>query len=245
VVPELAAHRFTLDTGRHELAVWEWGEGPTVLLVHGWGGLAADFRRLVKPLVDAGFSVVAFDGPAHGQSSGTHTTLLEHARAVEAVGRKMGPLEAVVGHSFGGAASAVALDRGLPARRAVFLASPMTMMHFARGAAHGLGLPERSHERWFEAVEARVGVPMASVDLRALGPRQTVPLLVVHDENDAEVPPDHGQGIVAAWPGARLVRTVGLGHRRILADPGVAELVVRTVHGDDVPAARLRHARGP
>ena len=45
-----------------------WGDGPTVYLVHGWGGHRGQLRSLVEPLVDAGLRVVAYDAPAHGDS---------------------------------------------------------------------------------------------------------------------------------------------------------------------------------
>src|SRR6476619_6407329 len=46
------------------------GHGPAILLVHGWGGHAARLSRFVEPLEAAGFSVIAFDAPAHARSSG-------------------------------------------------------------------------------------------------------------------------------------------------------------------------------
>src|SRR4051812_27348861 len=45
-----------------------WGTGPTVYLVHGWGGNADQMRHFVGPLVAAGFRVVAHDAPSHGRS---------------------------------------------------------------------------------------------------------------------------------------------------------------------------------
>src|SRR5687768_7183372 len=63
-----------LDTGRHErvespvgsLATWSWGEGRTVLLVHGWGSRASRYRTLVPALLAAGFRAVAMESPGHG-----------------------------------------------------------------------------------------------------------------------------------------------------------------------------------
>lgn len=57
--------------------------------------------RMVGPLVSAGFKVVAFDAPAHGESSGRTTDLVESASAIAAVAAHTGPLHAVLAHSFG------------------------------------------------------------------------------------------------------------------------------------------------
>src|SRR5262249_35923574 len=60
--------------GRH-IEVWLWGSGPTVLLVHGWGGRGAQLGAFVEPLVTRGFSVVTFDAPGHGASGSGPVTL--------------------------------------------------------------------------------------------------------------------------------------------------------------------------
>ena len=54
----------------------------------------------------------------------------------------------------------------------------------------------------------------------------TAAALIVHDRDDPDVPYAHGEEIAAAWPGAELVTTRGLGHRAVLWDP---EVIQRTV----------------
>src|SRR5262245_29582359 len=68
---------FALETPEGTLRAWEWGEGECVLLVHGWGSRAAWMEKLVGPLVESGRHVVAFDLPAHGESPGTMTNIVE------------------------------------------------------------------------------------------------------------------------------------------------------------------------
>mgnify|MGYP003786172511 CR=1 FL=1 len=57
------------------------------------------------------------------------------------------------------------------------------------------------------------------------------PTLIVHDVNDMSIPVGDGPAIAAAWVGARLRTTAGLGHRRILRDPDVVAEVVDFVCG--------------
>lgn len=54
-----------------------------------------------------------------------------------------------------------------------------------------------------------------------LAPRMRAPLLVVHDENDVDVPWQDGKTYAEAWPDSRLLTTRGLGHRRILREAEV------------------------
>src|SRR5215468_8096629 len=63
--------------GRRTIATWSWGEGPTVLLVHGWGSRGARLHSFVEPLVAAGYRVVAFDAPGHGDTAGRTSSLPE------------------------------------------------------------------------------------------------------------------------------------------------------------------------
>ena len=47
----------TLPFGRGHLALYGWGSGPTVLLVHGWGARGTHLGKMVMPLVAAGYSL--------------------------------------------------------------------------------------------------------------------------------------------------------------------------------------------
>src|SRR5436190_4888990 len=118
----LSGHRFTIEAGGQHLAAWDWGRGPTVILTHGWSGHSGQMAAFVGPLVRAGYYVVAFDHPAHGQSEGTRTNYLGVAAALTAVGRRVGPVHAVIGHSLGSTATILALSRGLPVERVVLVA---------------------------------------------------------------------------------------------------------------------------
>ena len=210
---------------------WIFGAGPTVLLVHGWEGQAAQLSPLIGPLVARGLRVVVFDHLAHGQSPGRRSTLPLMARAVLTVGRAVGPLEAVVGHSLGGTASALALAWGLEAARCALLCPPLEVPPFARAVAAGLGLGEAGALRMLARLAREVG-PLEALDLRRVAPRLRLPLLVLHDEADREVPFAHGEALAAAWPGARLLPLRGLGHRRLLRDPEVIRAVAEFVAPD-------------
>ena len=111
----------------HRIAGESWGDGPTVYLVHGWGGCRAHLGVFVKPLVEAGHRVIAFDLPSHNDSepgdlAPGRTTIVECAEAVRAFVRTHGPAHAIVAHSLGAKAAALAVARGAEVERLVFLA---------------------------------------------------------------------------------------------------------------------------
>jgi pimeloyl-ACP methyl ester carboxylesterase len=206
----------------------------TVLLVHGWGGRGSQLAAFVAPLRAEGVRVIAFDAPAHGASPGRQTNLMQFAETVAGLLERFsewGPPLGVVAHSFGAAATTIALSRGARAGRIVLLAPAEDYSHFTRLFRRALGLDAAIVDRMQRGIERRIGVEWSEVRGTALAPGLAHPLLVVHDEEDAEVPPAHGETFADHWPGAKLLRTSGLGHQRILRDADVVDAAVRHLLG--------------
>jgi pimeloyl-ACP methyl ester carboxylesterase len=222
-------HPFSVEVGGHRLAAWDWGEGPTVVLTHGWSGHAGQMAAFVAPLVRAGHHVVAFDHPAHGQSEGRRADYLTVAAALTAVARRVAPVQAVIAHSMGSTATILALAGGLPVERVVLVAPPAEPVSYARAFGRAIGLPDARVEGMLDRIRIAVGGSLDNLDARRLVAKLGVPALVIHDRQDAEVPFAHGQAIAAAWPGARLHAVDGLGHNRLLRDPAVIETAVAFV----------------
>src|SRR6266446_24505 len=226
--PAIGAHRFRLTGDGPELAVWDWGDGPTVLLVHGWNGNAAQLAGLVPPLLRAGYYVAAPDLPAHGASAGTHTNVRAMADALLRLGRRVGPVHAVIAHSLGAVATLIALAEGLGAERAVLIASPADLPPYLREFARMIGLSPISSSR----LESRVGGMLAkrhALDLLGLARLQRTRVLVVHDPTDREVPFADAQALAGALPKATLLPVSGAGHTRALNHPEVIRRAVEFV----------------
>src|SRR3954466_1347051 len=103
-----ARARFVSHKAR-SIATWEWGwksrSAPAVLLAHGWGGHAAQMRGFVFKLLASGYRVIGFDPAAHGISEGRLTSLVDFADVLAAVAVAHGPLQGIVAHSLGAAAT--------------------------------------------------------------------------------------------------------------------------------------------
>ena len=237
---DLYAPAGTVDHRGLRLPVWRAGDGPTVLLAHGWDGNAAFFDPMARSLVEAGCAVVAFDMPAHGSAEGKRTNVIDMAAAVRGVAEKVGPLAAVVGHSAGGAATALALRDGLDAGRGVLIGVPALPAAFIHPLAAALGLPRERALAALGAMERDVGVDPWSADTVAAVREARVPGLVIHDDDDRRAPWADGRAVAVAWggPGARLVTTQGLGHYRLAADPAVLAEVREFVQGSLASAAQ-------
>jgi len=210
------------------IRVYRWGStGPAVLLAHGWGGHAGQWHAVAQGLLAAGMRVVAFDALSHGASDAgargvTQTSVLEMSRSLLAAAWHAGPVQAVVAHSLGGAATGLAIREGLPVRAAVMIGSPADMQAASAGLAWQLGVAPGVLARMQRQSEHWLGMPWSAFNVPDIGrTREVPPTLVIHDRQDREVPWQDGAAIAGAWPGASLVTTQGLGHRRILEDAGV------------------------
>ncbi|WIM86721.1 alpha/beta fold hydrolase [Candidatus Mycobacterium wuenschmannii] len=209
----------------HRVVGEQWGEGPPVYLVHGWGGQRPHLAVFVKPLVEAGYRAIAFDLPSHNESdpgalAPGRTTATECASAVAAMIQAHGPAHAVVAHSLGSNATALAAADGAPVGRLVFLAPmadfPLYLDLFA--ARHGFGRRIRAglHRR----LEKRINMTLPETNMTHIGRRANYPpLLLIHDPDDPDSPFAATARLAKAWEGAQFLATKGLGrlaHYRIL-----------------------------
>ncbi|MGH8383682.1 alpha/beta hydrolase [Pseudomonas sp.] len=221
-LPLLArAERITLRFG---LSALRWGQGPTVLLMHGWEGRPTQFAHLIDTLVQSGYTAVALEGPAHGHSPGHQAHVVLFARALLEAAAELPPLHAVIGHSMGGSSVMLALQWGLRAEMAVSVAAPAQLLGVLRSFAHRLGMPARARAAFVRQIERDVGIPIARLDVS--GYQLEIPALIVHAEDDNLVPASEAQAIHQAWFDSRLLLLPEGGHQRVLADPQLIEGVM-------------------
>jgi pimeloyl-ACP methyl ester carboxylesterase len=237
-----SGRRVRIRLTKNEIATWTWGEGPTMLLVHGWGSRGARLGSFVEPLVASGYSVVTFDAPGHGDSSGRLSSLPQFMEALLAVAATRGSIYGVVAHSMGGAATALAMSRGLEAERAVFLAPAANPGAYTRLFAETLGVRPEIRARMEHHFEKQFGIRWEDFDVTRSVSSYSTPLLVFHDREDREVPWTNGVAIARAWPGAELITTTGLGHTKIVHDPDIVRQAVGFL---DSRADRRREASLP
>ncbi|MBG6141751.1 alpha/beta fold hydrolase [Longispora fulva] len=243
--------QFVVPVDGRAVVVESWGEGPIVYLLHGWGGWRGQFGGFLGPLLDAGFRVVALDAPGHGDSApgafGKGRGLLpELSVALTRVVEAVGPAHAVIGHSLGGSAAAIAVLDGLRTEHLVLVAAAADPIPYTRDFAAAFGISEAVRTGFLTKLERRVKRRMSDFDIpaRARAAVSALPkALVVHDAGDKEVRHSDAGAVVAAWPGADLWSTEGLGHRRILRAPEVVAGVVSRLAGSGAAptAAPVEH----
>ena len=185
-----------------ELALWSFGEGPRVVLLHGWDGCAAQMLDFVDPLLAAGFAV----------------TLL-------------GQVEAVIAHSAGSAGSLWAFNRGLRVNASVHLCGPSSLQRMLLGASAAYGLEPQQTEALLAWAHGHIGQPLSALDIENMRDGLRHRGLILHDPEDRTVPFGASKALQQNWPESRLVELSGLGHRRLLSDAQVIAQSVAFIAG--------------
>ncbi len=228
----LNAMRETLRVGDIPVALYRWGAGPPVLFIHGWSGRGSQVAAFVEPLLNAGYQAIALDAPGHGATPGKRTNILECADVLLAVQHRFGPLSAAITHSFGGMVLAYAMNHGLSVERVVCISAPADVEYLVESFARTLNMHPAVVLDLRRRMELRFDYDFwGRTATESNARRLSSPALIIHDELDTSVPWQQGARIAAAWPGARFLKTRGLGHGRILRDRETVRVVVDFIAG--------------
>jgi pimeloyl-ACP methyl ester carboxylesterase len=224
------------------VAAWSWGQGPAVLLVHGWGGRGSQMCAFVAPLVEAGFKVVSFDGPAHGESSGVRTDMIAFVAAIKSVIAHLGGIEAIIGHSFGAACALLASrDQQHLAKKLVLIGCPPNGIWMSEQFGAALGVSPVILARMRALLEERYPgiLDWAELSMLKMAARSPHPLLLVHDKDDRTVPyAEAAACFMREAPEIEHVATEGLGHRGALKAAAAIDRTVRFItHPHAAPEA--------
>ena len=221
-------YRIPFEVG--ELAVTTWGSnGPAVLLMHGWGGARAQMTGFVDPLLFAGYRVVAYDQPAHGDSDRAITNLLEIAPTMDLIAQKEGPFHAIIAHSFGTLIASYALvQRNFPPpARLVYFGTFNRLMDSLPRFQVLAGLSDEIMDGFRTMLYEQFGREvLESITNETLTPQINIPTLMFHDTADNVTPVEDSRAIAQVWKQAKFIETQGLGHRGALQSISIHEQVV-------------------
>jgi pimeloyl-ACP methyl ester carboxylesterase len=231
---EQAGTRFNLS---EEVSVIRWsrnsnaddssssGSGKQILLVHGWESRATQMYGLVKGLVEQGYTVFAVDMPGHGHSTGETSNAYLFAQTIKRAQQELGHFKAIIGHSMGAGAAAIAVGKGVIADKLVLISGPSSIENVLRRFSGFVGLNKLTTNKFIDFIGQYVGVPAAELDATKLLQSCDIPALLIHDEHDIEVPFSESARLAQVFNQSELLITKGLGHRKILkSDEVIAKI---------------------
>jgi len=227
-----SGNNYRLPYQAGEIAVTTWGESdrPAILLMHGWGGARAQMTGFVNPLLDAGYRVVAYDQPAHGESDGKMTNILEIAPTMDVIDEKEGRFDAVIAHSFGTLITSYALTaRNFPApSRLVYFGAFNRLLDSLPRFRVLAKLPDEIMNGLQGMIYENFGRDVLDAIVNeSMTQHIDIPALMFHDTADNVTPIEDSRAIVRTWKSAQLIETSGLGHRGALQSKEVHEQVIK------------------
>lgn len=213
-----------------EIMLYQYGSGEKkILLVHGWSGRGTQLVKIADELLKLGYSTISFDAPAHGKAPGKTSNMSEFIAAALQIEKDFGPFEYAIGHSLGGMTVMNAIKKGLNVKKAVIIGSGDVVQDIMDDFVLKIGLKPEISEQMRIAFENKLGETMNSYSAYIAAKEVSIPVLVIHDENDDDVPVTAGQHIHQHLKNGQIMITKQLGHRKILGDGRVIQRIVEFI----------------
>lgn len=200
-----------------------------VLLVHGWSGRSTQLFAFADKLLENGFMVISFDGPAHGKSTGRTTMMPEFLKTIEKINTTFGPFEAAIGHSFGATSLYNAAATFLDIKTFIAIGSGDRISEIISNFAKNLYLKEKSAKKIQSGLEKKWVIHLDDFSSSNVAKKIKIPVLVVHDKTDGDVPVSCAYKIRQNLEKGSLFITNGLGHTKILRNNEVVHKSIKFI----------------
>jgi pimeloyl-ACP methyl ester carboxylesterase len=209
---------------KKEIVVYQYGNAEKkILLVHGWSGRGTQLVKIADELLNLGFQTISFDAPAHGKSKGNSTLMPEFIAAILELEKQIGPFEFAIGHSLGGMSILNAIKQNLKVKKAVIIGSGDSVQDIIEDFIKKIQLQSKYGILLKNYFEKKNNTTMDSYSAYQAAKEVKIPILIIHDENDDEIPINAAFNIQKHLQHSKIVITKGLGHRKILGDKTVIE----------------------
>ena len=172
-------------------------------------------------LIEKGYSIISFDAPAHGKSEGKTSMMPNFIESIMEIDKKYGGFEYAIGHSLGGMSILNAVKKGFKTKKIVTIGSADKIKDIVINFIEQLKLKKEIAPKLIAHFEKKLGEKMEDYASHTAVENIEIPLLIIHDKNDNEVPVFTAQNIHKQAKNSILFLTEGLGHRKILGNDEV------------------------
>ncbi|MGF1487491.1 MAG: alpha/beta hydrolase [Prochloraceae cyanobacterium] len=231
------AEKIYLKTENREIVCYRWhpissvNQNKRILLIHAWNHNALSFVALTKSLIEQGFEVISFDGPGHGESSGQRANIIEFSIYARAVIEEIGDFYAIIGHSIGGMTISymIGSDFSFPQtslERLVMISTPNSLENLVKSFMKLLEIPEDVYHGINSEVKRLSNRPIEYYSTSNFASLIEIPLLLIHDIHDEEVPLSDAEKIASMSSNSKIVTTEKLGHNLTIRSPKVIKEIL-------------------
>jgi len=200
-----------------------------VLLVHGWSGRGTQLYKIADKLLENGFMTISFDAPAHGKSEGKSTMMTEFITTSNYIEKKYGPFEYAIGHSLGGMTVLNSIKQGLTVKKAIIIGAGDIITDIFNVFVNKIELKQKIVPRMKNYFLSKFGEDVDNYSASLAAKEVKIPTLIIHDEEDREVPVSCAHNIRRNTEQGELLITKELGHTRILKDDFVIDTIIKFI----------------
>lgn len=219
--------KFEVDSSGKIIQCYEWGEGRTVLLAHGWGSRASHMAPLARQLSEAGFRVVAFDAPGHSSidefRETQYSSMFEFCTTISAVGKSISPVYALVGYSLGAASAAVVAagqkkfnDKKVEAEKLILISAPQSIATMIKSFCRNNNLEIQDEQKLKNELQHEFDFSIEEYLTTEAVKIFNKEILLIHDNDDEEVPINDAKEIAASSAKIKTFYSNGYGHYKVL-----------------------------
>ena len=220
--------RLFINSINKEIEILSYGYSrKKVLLVHGWCGRSTQLYAFADKLLENGYMVISFDGPAHGRSSGKTTMMPEFLETIKNINTTYGPFEAAIGHSFGATSLYIATSEFLTINSLVAIGSGDKISDIILNFSKNLNLKKKSAQLIQSRLEKKWKIKVDDSSSSTVAKKINIPVLVIHDKTDGDVPVNCAYEIRKNLKKGSLLITNKLGHTKILRNE---EIVMKSIN---------------
>ncbi len=206
--------------------IYKYGEGDKkILLAHGWSGRGTQLVKIAEKLTSMGYKTISFDAPAHGKSPHKITNMQEFIDSIHYINKKYGPFETAVGHSLGGMSLLNAVKGGFQIKKLVTIGSGDMIMDIISDFVKNLQLKDAIAHKMKKQFDKKLGYDLNQLSSSIAAKEVNIPTLVIHDENDLDVPVSCAENIHQNLQNGEIYITQKLGHRKILGTEKVIQKI--------------------
>lgn len=199
---------------------FKWGSGSKLILVtHGWSSKAADFTSLITALIALEeVTVIAFDAPGNGSSTGELSNLILFTEALQAIYRQFGNPDIVIGHSLGAMANMMSLEQAdIKPELLISIAPVINLKALFNNMMEAVHVPGQVRENFFERFFERFNKPASAYDLTNYTlEAASKDHWIAYDDQDAVVNTDFLIEFLKLHPAIETTLFSGTGHEKLI-----------------------------
>ncbi|WP_391091395.1 alpha/beta fold hydrolase [Vibrio sp. NH-UV-68] len=206
------------------LKTYQLGSGPIWILTHGWSGSSSQFYPLMEHIASRGFTALAYDHPAHGQSEGAYGHIPAFVHGLEVILDSVEQeVAGLVAHSMGTASSIECHHRKLAGKPFLLIAPVLDYLDNLFGSVARSGYSMRLFNAVVSDVEQEYRYPIQSIDPYGKLKQRQAKTIIVHDEGDKFTKYPVSKKAAEEMDNVELVTTQGQGHGRVMKCQQVME----------------------